>query len=184
MKVVETLKHEHRVIEHGLAVLEAIADRLEREEAVPQERVAALLGFFRDFADGCHHAKEEGLLFPELEAKGMPREEGPIGVMLQEHEQGRALQQQLRTAAERLEEAEACRQFVRAAREYSALLREHIRKENGVLFPLAEQMLSEADDEELVAGFERHEQEHMGKGVHERLHQLIHELEALCVRRD
>ncbi len=177
MKAVEALKHEHRVIEHGLLVLEAIADRLERGEAVPRERVASLLEFFRDFADQCHHAKEEGLLFPELEAKGIPREGGPVGVMLEEHEQGRSYQQKLREALARLEEAQARQTFIEAARGYAALLREHIHKEDGVLFPLAEQALSEADDEKLVAGFERHEREHMGEGAHERLHSLIHELE-------
>jgi hemerythrin-like domain-containing protein len=50
MKSVEVLMHEHRVIEHGLSVLEAVADRLERGESVPTDKVTALLDFFRVFA--------------------------------------------------------------------------------------------------------------------------------------
>ncbi len=41
------------------------------------------------FADQCHHGKEEDLLFPAMEAAGIPRESGPIGVMLEEHNIGR-----------------------------------------------------------------------------------------------
>ncbi len=51
MKSVEVLMHEHRIIEHGLAVLESIADRLERGESVPADKVSELLDFFRVFAD-------------------------------------------------------------------------------------------------------------------------------------
>jgi hemerythrin-like domain-containing protein len=40
------------------------------------------LEFFRGFADKCHHCKEEDRLFPCMEARGIPREGGPIGVML------------------------------------------------------------------------------------------------------
>lgn len=177
-KALETLRDEHRVIEHGLLVLEAMANRLEQGEAVPRERVASLLEFFRSFADGCHHAKEEETLFPELEGRGIPREGGPIGVMLHEHEEGRALQQRMRRASSNLAEEADRQEFITAAREYIALLRRHISKEDDVLFPMAQQVLTEADDEALLERFERHEREQLGEGVHERYHQLIHELEA------
>ncbi len=178
MKSVEALMHEHRVIERGLEVLAAIADRLERGETPPTEKVTALLDFFRFFADGCHHGKEEGMLFPELEARGVPKEGGPIGVMLHEHDEGRALQQQMRQALTDLADATNRQQFVTAARNYIALLRQHIWKEDNVLFKMAEQVLTDADDAQLAERFERHEREHIGEGVHERYHHLIHELEA------
>ncbi len=178
MKSVEMLMHEHRVIEHGLAGLETIADHLARGESVPTDKVTALLDFFRVFADECHHAKEEEAFFPELEARGIPREGGPIGVMLHEHEEGQALQQQMRQALSDLSDATKRQQFVDAARNYIALLRQHIWKEDNVLFQMAQQVLTDADDVKLVERFERHEQEQLGEGVHERYHQLVHELEA------
>ena len=69
MKSLEVLMHEHRVIEHGLAVLENIADRLERGESVPTDKVTALLDFFQVFADQCHHGKERGCSFQNLRQK-------------------------------------------------------------------------------------------------------------------
>jgi hemerythrin-like domain-containing protein len=178
MKSVEALMHEHRVIEHGLAVLEAVADRIEQGALMPTDKVTALLEFFRVFADQCHHGKEEGMFFPELEAKGIPKEGGPIGVMLIEHEEGRELRRRMIEAASNFADEANRQQFVTAARKYINLLRQHIWKEDNVLFKMAEQVLTEAEDEQLAEGFEHHERERIGEGVHERYHHLVHELEA------
>ncbi|MEZ8221428.1 Hemerythrin-like domain-containing protein, partial [Candidatus Fervidibacteria bacterium JGI MDM2 JNZ-1-D12] len=148
-----------------------------RGENVPTEKVIALLDFFRVFADLCHHGKEEGLLFSELEAKGIPKEGGPIGVMLHEHDEGRNLQRQMREAVSDLSNEANRQKFTAAARDYIALLRQHIWKEDNVLFKMAEQVLTEVDDKELAERFERYEREHIGEGVHERYHHLVHGLE-------
>jgi hemerythrin-like domain-containing protein len=63
-----------------------------------------------------------------------------------------------------------------AARSYAALLRQHIDKENNVLFMMAENILSAAEQAELVAAFEKVEEEKMGAGTHERLHALMDKL--------
>jgi len=177
MKSIDALMHEHRVIERGLGVLETVAERFERGENVPTEKVIALLDFFRVFADLCHHGKEEGLLFSELEAKGIPKEGGPIGVMLHEHDEGRNLQRQMREAVSDLSNEANRQKFTAAARDYIALLRQHIWKEDNVLFKMAEQVLTEVDDKELAERFERYEREHIGEGIHERYHHLVHGLE-------
>lgn len=177
MRSVDMLMHEHRVVEQGLAVLEAMAGRLAGGDSVPANQVADLLDFFRDFADGCHHAKEEQSLFPALVERGVPREGGPVGVMLAEHDQGRSLQRQMRQALPQLAaDAGARTRFAQAARNYAALLRQHILKEDNVLFRMAEQVLTAGDDRRLAEAFDRHERETMGEGSHERYHAMIHEL--------
>jgi len=178
MKSTEALMEEHRVIERGLAVLESIADRIERGESVPTDKVTALLDFFSMFADRCHHGKEEGMLFQELEAKGIPREGGPIGVMLFEHEEGRELRRKMAEAVSDLTQEVNRQQFVTAARNYINLLHQHIWKEDNVLFKMAEQALTEEEDIQLAERFERYEREQIGEGVHERYHDLVHDLEA------
>ena len=85
------LMQEHELIAKGLAVLREMAERIERGESVPPDSARRLLDFFVAFADQHHHLKEEKLLFPALVEAGLPAEHGPIGVMLREHEIGRAL---------------------------------------------------------------------------------------------
>jgi len=57
-----------------------------------------------------------------------------------------------------------------------ALLRAHIDKEDNVLFPMADQLLTAADQKELTEAFEKVEAEEIGEGVHDKYHQLAHEL--------
>lgn len=163
------LREEHEVILRALALLEGLGQRLESGEPVDRDGLAWLREFFSTFADRCHHGKEEQHLFPALERHGVPVEGGPLGVMLHEHEEGRAL---LRTMAQGNN-----RQTAGAIRGYATLLRAHIEKENGVLFPLAERVLPDEEQRGLVHAFEAVEQAVGGPGLHERLLSELSRLE-------
>ncbi len=178
MSATETLRHEHEAILKMLDATEEVARRLQANEPVGGEILDGLLEFFREFADHCHHGKEEEVLFPFLEQKGMPREGGPIGVMLLEHEQGRALVRGMADAAAayRKGESGAGQRWANAASGYVHLLREHIDKENNVLFVFAERLLSSEEQARLARQFETIELEKMGAGTHERLHARMDEL--------
>src|SRR5262245_34930846 len=163
---------EHRVIEQVLACLEEMANRCEAEEKLEGKSAVQALVFFRHFADRCHHGKEEDHLFPLLEARGLPRAGGPTGVMVHEHEQGRLLVAAMTAAVEK----DTPREFARYARAYARHLREHIRKEDQVLFPLAARVLSEPEAEALLRSFEHVESDVMGKGTHEQYLRLANDL--------
>ena len=177
MKATATLRHEHDVIRQGLAVLDAYAARVAAGQVPPAADIGGLLDFFTDFADGCHHVKEETMLFPALAAAGLPRSDGPVGLLLEQHEQGRHLVAHLKDAAPDLaQDAAARRRFADAAREYVAMLEAHIAMENDAVFPTADGMLSEERNRELTAAFDRHEQEEMGADVHGRFHRMLDDL--------
>jgi len=74
--------HEHKIILQVLDAAEREARRMGETGEVRTERLEQMVDFFRNFADRCHHAKEEKLLFVRMEERGMSREAGPIGVML------------------------------------------------------------------------------------------------------
>ena len=176
----DILRREHDAIVRMLDVSAAVADRLSAGRRVEPEILGQLLEFFRLFADRCHHEKEEELLFPLLERKGLLRAGGPIGVMMDEHEQGRAQMGRMTAAAEayRNGDPDAGRHWAGAMQRYATLLRQHIDKENQILFMLADRLMSAAEQEEMVAAFERAEIEKMGAGTHERLHALMENLSA------
>ncbi len=165
MKSIDWLVAEHDMIERGLVVLEKIVARIESCQSVPADFPKWAPQFFRQFADQCHHAKEEDLLFPLLKERGIPEEGGPIGVMLQEHVLGRDCVRRMREASEAAEFDGPT--FAVAANEFIPLLRQHIHKENNVLYPMGEQVLSEADDTDLTAKFSQVELERGLDGLHE-----------------
>ena len=179
MTATQELMTEHRAIERMLAVLDAAAGRLEAGERVRPEVFREAVEFVRNFADRCHHGKEEDNLFPRLEELGVPREGGPLGVMLFEHDEGRAYIGAIAGAVDAYERGDEAAAVTIAsnARGYVALLRGHIQKEERVLFPMADQVLSADDQRTLAEGFERIETEVMGAGVHERYHQMLDDLE-------
>lgn len=137
----EELDRDHEAI---LRLLEL----LERACAAPARLalVRRALELLTRFADQGHHAKEERCLFPALHEAGFPREVGPVAVMLHEHEAGRAAHRTMEAALDAAETggagaADALRQSVAG---YCQHLRQHIAKEDQVLFPMARQVLPPA----------------------------------------
>jgi len=80
MKPTEILVYEHDIIKRAIKVLEAVDRRFEAGDDSVVAAYPPLIDFIREFADRCHHGKEEDILFKLLERRGMPRM-GPIGVL-------------------------------------------------------------------------------------------------------
>ena len=76
----QVLMDEHRGIELMLAALEREAPSLESGTGAAVELYETGVDCLRNFADRCHHYKEEQLLFPLLIDRGIPSAGGPIGV--------------------------------------------------------------------------------------------------------
>ena len=165
MKSVEYLKSEHELIECGLNLLEKALARLEAGQPLPEGFSQWAPRLFQQFADKCHHAKEEDVFFPVLKQRGIPEHGGPIGVMLHEHVLGRDCVGRMREASEA--QPFDARKFAEAAKQYIPLLRQHIFKENNVLFHMAERVMSQADDADVTGRFSQVEQERGLTGLHE-----------------
>lgn len=174
-----SLKEEHEVIERMLRILNVASDKLERGEEVSPEIFKKSIDFIRTFADRCHHGKEEECLFPMVEARGIPRQGGPTGVMLTEHDQGRGFVRSFAEAVEKYEKGDksAKQAIIQNARGYASLLSQHIPKENDILYPLADRMLGPSEQKELLEKFEKIENERIGAGKHHEFLHLVMDLE-------
>ena len=179
MKATEILMDEHRVIVRVLASLENMANRAAQNESVRPGFFLDAAEFIKNFADGCHHKKEEGVLFVAMNAAGMPNQGSPIGVMLAEHEQGRLFTRSMLAAAEKWESGDLTGRpdVIRNALGYSSLLRQHIQKEDNILFPMADRVIPLEKQAQVEADFERIEHEETGQGIHEKYLALAEVLE-------
>ncbi|HEX8110591.1 MAG TPA: hemerythrin domain-containing protein [Kofleriaceae bacterium] len=156
MRPIDLLMREHRLIEQVLDALTEYASRVERGAAPPADDLERFASWLRGYADAGHHAKEEDVLFVRMVASGIPRDHGPIGVMLEQHEEGRRLVEILLEAAgagKAWSDAEA-RRVVRAANDDADLLREHIRAEDDVLYPLAQARVPDAAWDTIAQAFD------------------------------
>ena len=178
MKATEILMQEHQIIEGLLNALQAGAQALESNKAVRPGFFIDAADFIRGFADGCHHHKEEGVLFKMMAAHGVPVEGGPVGMMLHEHELGRQYTRAMRAAAEKwsLGDESARQDVIENALGYVTLLRQHIMKENNILFPMADRAIPAVEHQAVLDGFEHVEHEETGEGVHEKYLALAEKL--------
>ena len=171
----EDLMHEHEAVLQALNILEKISAALTPGRPDVQADLLKIIDFFKIFTDTCHHGKEEKFFFPALEEAGIAKNNGPIGVMLAEHEQGRKYMRGLGAAL--AEKTINAAEFMKMANNYINLLRAHISKENNILFPMGDQKLTAARQKDLLDEFARFEDEIIGRGRHEELHRLLHNLQ-------
>lgn len=143
MTATDILIEEHRIILRVLDCLEEAADRLDSGDKIDPEFFLDAAEFVAGFADRCHHGKEEDILFVAMTANDMSQDSGPVAVMLYEHDLGRQYTAAFRSAAEQMKagDGDAAGDVVRNVYDYVNLLRDHINKENNVLFPMAEQII-------------------------------------------
>lgn len=176
MDPIEQLMNEHRVIERTLEPFERLGREVSAGRGSP-ERLAQFVEFYREFADACHHGKEEGILFEAMAEAGFSRDRGPLAVMFAEHGAMRQCIYDLHRLQERTSWTRDDREHIaEAIALYVELLSEHIRKEDQVLYPMARERLSDETFERMQAAFETFEAEETGEGEHERLHALAHAL--------
>jgi len=184
MNPTQELVHEHEIVKHALTILEQISAKLDAGGTLNVEHLSRLLEFLTEFVDKCHHGKEEDVLFPMMVQTGAPPAKPMTSQMLSEHQTGRTFIKNMKQAFTQYQAgaADAGRDISKNANGYIELLRTHITKEDTILYPFAEKLLTAAQQTELVEEFERIEIERTGPGKHEEYHQMIHELGSLYVK--
>jgi hemerythrin-like domain-containing protein len=178
MEATQELIAEHNAVLVALQILERITAALAAKSGPVPDHLEQLLDFFKGFVDRCHHGKEEEALFPALERCGVPRQGGPIGVMLMEHEAGRGYVKAMAEGLGRLQRGEAGAAVAIGAHAvaYCELLRGHIHKENHILFAMADRLVPADAAREMLVRFEAIERERVGEGKHEAYHAMLRTL--------
>ncbi|MHB8152498.1 MAG: hemerythrin domain-containing protein [Vulcanimicrobiaceae bacterium] len=133
MGAFEQLRGEHKVILEVAALMELLASDQDTPDRL-RASMPELLDFLRTYVDRNHHAKEELALFPAMEVD--PMLHALAEVLEAEHDEARRMLVSMEEAA-RDERAP----LHNAALAYTAHMREHIAKENEMIFDAAERTL-------------------------------------------
>lgn len=178
MTATEELRAEHEPIRVMLDVLEVVAERADRGQQLDGTDLGDAIEFLRVFVDRCHNAKEERALIPEMVEAGVSREGGIIATVVADHVTGRNFVRGLAEAVDAFDSGyEGARgDIVSNARGYVSLMRGHIEAEEGLLFPMADQYLRLEQQSRLLGAFDRIEEERVGHGKHDELHDLLYDL--------
>ncbi len=162
--VTAVMVEEHRLILRMIDLVEKNTRLLEQGRFADWRFFLDAVDFIRNYADRFHHAKEEATLFTALIANGMPEQNSPVAAMLMEHDQGRAFVRGMEAAARKALAGETGQVPILAgnAHGYVSLLRQHIDKEDNILYPLAERVLPAAVRPAMLEAYRRAEAEVAG----------------------
>jgi hemerythrin-like domain-containing protein len=183
MNVTQQLIDEHECIKSMLSIIEKIVNDIGKGEKLNTEHFGKILDFIKGFADRNHHQKEEDILFPAMVKNGILKEGGPIAVMLNEHESGRNYVKGMSEAFEAYKSGQknTVSDIISNATSYVQLLRNHIEKENNILFMMAERVLSEETKNIIFDEFEKVEED-MGISHYGGYHQLLERLKVIYLK--
>ncbi|MGI9304481.1 MAG: hemerythrin domain-containing protein [Gammaproteobacteria bacterium] len=149
------IKREHGNLRAVLYSLQALADDLANKGAQADFKAFhAILTYVDTFIHQFHHPKEDLHLFPVLKRR-YPEAESLLADLEDDHERGTALLNELRRALSIYEFRgdRALPEFCKAVDAYITFERDHARKEELELFPLAEAHLKEEDWEKIYNAF-------------------------------
>ncbi len=167
------LMNDHSVIEKAIVILEKQIERPKKNWTMIQTLVDVLW----DYGEQYHNMKEEKVYFPLLIENGMPQQ-GPIAVMLQEHELERTYLNKIKQFLSEADKSDtADTELKEIINKYSSLTKDHIWKENDILYPMGKRFVNPDDEPYLITEFRRIEQETLGVGAYTRYKTLVDALE-------
>jgi hemerythrin-like domain-containing protein len=178
------LEAEHRLVLEVADAAEVECKRTEVSGFVRRDLAGDIIGFFRYFADGLHHPKEEDLLYARCQRRGMTIEDEPFEQIVGEHEWCRVRLDELEEELERLDpnDRQAALDFAAQLREYVGVVRSHTAVEEEVFFDMAQHYLTENDRRELTEEFEAVHWDEIENGVASYWEDLAHRLWAAETR--
>lgn len=144
MDLFDTLTDEHRIITRTVNALEAFIGKTERTGDLDVFELNRFVVFLREFVDLVHHEREESILFPAMARLGYARTGAPIAHIRDEHRREHKILFEIRQTAVRLRpmSSTSLAHLVGLVRELILFQREHIKKENELLYPTVKREFS------------------------------------------
>lgn len=152
---IELLLNEHEIIVKAIESARNLEVSLKNNPVGYKTEMKKYIDFFKSYADGFHHHKEEQILFPEMSKKNELLGDGVIMEMLNNHEEFR---ESLSDIVLLIEEGEL-NEAIWAFNKYAEALLDHISVENDEVFQMAETLLDEAELEKIYFKFKDYDAE-------------------------
>lgn len=145
--ILDDLINDHKLI---ISLLDVI-DKIDNSKYYENNYFEKIIYVIKNFADKFHHGKEEDILYPYVvDHKGFSKKNGPIAVMYEDHNEGRNY---IRIAALELSNSNSIDYsiIINNLKLYSRLLRSHIYKEDNILYPMIDNVISEDENEKIFS---------------------------------
>lgn len=179
-KLIQQLKHDHNAIMQVARGMNAAADLLDCKAQLEPSIISSIVEFLRVFAGQCHNEKEDAYLLPILAGKNNVRANQEIEAMQTDHRIAAQLVDQLASLSIAYSQNPTLvpSRLAPVLRALAELYGSRVWTEDFMLFPIAEQTLSQTEQQLLRDKFNQVESE-IGTDVHNAFEILAGKLEAL-----
>ena len=179
MTPTENLKSEHNDIIELLKIMSKIAESIKSNDVFYPSDIEEIIDFLKHFIEKSHHGKEE-IFYPELILAGVSKENESLSVMKYEHVLARNYLKDINSCVEncKIGNAFSGQLLADSLNNYVVLISNHIKKEEEIIFPMADKELSEEKQIEISEEFERIEEKIVRHGFHDHYHKLLKKLQS------
>lgn len=167
-KASQDLTLEHNMIIVMLNILERVCSSIKSRKKTDLDDLQQIVDLIRVFNGRFHNGKEESCFYPALQQAWIKKEDDIIASIILEHERARELVQQMQKAVSC--NFIATHKFISSSKAFIDLQRHNIERENTILFPLADSMLSHEKQQEIKMNFRIFEEAVISKGKYDQLH--------------
>ena len=158
----EDLMQEHGLLNRVLLIYDTCKTRLVNKETFPKEALLNAANIIRTFVEDYHEKQEENYLFPRFKKANQLVD--LVNVLLQQHQAGRRLTDQIMQLAKSQTATGAeDQQLIQLLTNFNTMYRPHEAREDTVLFPAFRKIVSKNEYDSLGEEFEENEHKLFGK---------------------
>ena len=179
MKPTENLSKEHSDILELLGIMSRISKNIISNKVFYTGDIEEIIDFLKHFIEKSHHKKEE-VFYPILSGVDHLKDKEELSVMLYEHVLERNYLKDINSCVINCKIGNSFSQelLAESMMKYVVLLKGHINKEEKIIFPMADKVLNEAQQNEVYAQFEKIEEKIVEHDFHDHYHRLLKHLKS------
>ncbi|MDO6429528.1 hemerythrin domain-containing protein [Flavitalea sp. BT771] len=158
----EDLMQEHGLLNRILLIYDHCREQLAAKQTPPLDALSGAAGIIKTFVEDYHEKQEEDYLFPRFRKAGVLTD--LVNVLLQQHNAGRAITQQLMELGKvKAPTDDQRQQLILLLTRFNTMYRPHEAREDTVLFPAFRRLVTRHEYDSLGEEFENNEHKRFGK---------------------
>ena len=180
MTPTENLTNEHKDIIELLNIMNKIAENIKSNNVFYTKDVEDIIDYLKHFIELSHNVKEK-IFYPALELSGIPIENESISIMLYEHALAQNYLNEISSSVENCKIGNdfSGEMLADNLNKYVVLIKNHIHKEEKIIFPIAIKELSEEKQKEIYKQFKEIEEKIVSTGINKYYHKLLKKLKSI-----
>ena len=178
MTPTENLIKEHKKINELLDIMSKIALKIKLNDVFYPNDVEEIVNYLLIIIENSHHGKEDDVFYPELISSGIAKDTAPLSIINYEHTISKSYLKDISSCVVNCKIGNdfSGELLADSLTNYVVVIKNHIQREEEVIFPIANEVLSAEKQYEISQRFEDIEQKYFSKSLNDQYTTLLNKL--------